>query len=254
MEQPFQTEYSVRIRNTSNGLYTDGYIDLKQYAPVINDDVSFSNWLNIRANSYELSISQKDFNVFDFLDELKTEIMEAKNKNKRLLTFSQEKKNFISRWNAIKADYTSYDIEITKPIIDKSLEWIDKTQKESTQFLIVNLETIFAMIDDKILEHKEKLKTLEKTARQKYNANAYAKRKELLNIADKIKLTPEERVEHRKATYKKYYDKTREGIPKRVPLTEEQKRENRKATQKKYNEKVKQQKAEAKTIIDKEII
>jgi hypothetical protein len=116
------------------------------------------------------------------------------------------------------------------------------------------MDIVFEMIDAMILEHKEKLRNLEKTARQKYNKKRYAEKKALMNIPDKVILTPEERAEHRKESYKKYYHKNREGIEKRVLLTEEQRRENRRLTQKKYTEKMKQKKLEQQTINGNETI
>ncbi len=245
MEQQSATEITIPYKSDTNGMRYESQVDLKIYACVINDEASFRSWIIPYINSYDSCVSKKDFDVFDFLDELKNEITHSKNVRCRLKTFAENKKQFISWWNNIKKDYDGYDLEKYSPIIENSLSWIDKTQKDSTLYLVVNQDAIFEIIDDLIIEHKEKLRTLDKTATQKYNEKRYAKKKELLGIPDKIILKPEERVEHRKASQMKYYEKIREGIPKRIPLTEEQKKENRKLTQKKYVEKMKQKREEA---------
>lgn len=232
-----ETEFTIPYVSGTNGLRYDSHVDLKMYARVINDEPSFREWIHPYMNSYELSVSKKDFDVFDFLDELKAEIIHSKNTKTRLKTFSADKQRFISWWNGIKKDYNQFDMEKYGIIIENAINWIDETQKNATRFIIANEETIFEIIDDLIIEHKEKLLTVEKTARQKYNKKRYALKKEEFNIPDKLILTPEERVEHRKATQKKYYDKKVMGVPKRIPLTEEQKKENRKIAQKKYRDK-----------------
>lgn len=240
-----ETEFTIPYKSESNGLYNDSQVDLKMYARVINDEASFKEWIQPYMNSYELSVSKKDFDVFDFLDELKAEINHSKNTRTRLKTFSADKQRFISWWNGIKKDYNQFNMEKYGTIIENAIKWIDDTQKDSTRFILANQETIFGIIDDLILEHREKLKTLEKTAKHKYNKKRYAIKKEEFNIPDKLILTPEERVEHRKATQKKYYDKKTKDIPKRVLLTEEQKKENRRLANKKYAQKMKKKIEEA---------
>jgi hypothetical protein len=240
-----ETKFIIPYVSGTNGLRYDSQVDLKMYARVINDEASFREWIQPYMNSYELSVSKKDFDVFDFLDELKAEINHSKNTRKRLETFSADKKRFISWWNSIKKDYNQFEMEKYGTIIENAIKWIDETQINSTMFIVANEETIFEIINDLIIEHKEKLITLEKTAKHKYNKKRYAIKKEEFNIPDKLILTPEERVEHRKATQKKYYDKKRKDIPKRIPLTEEQKKENRRLANKKYAEKMKKKIEEA---------
>jgi hypothetical protein len=252
--QPVELTFTIPIVSEANGLRYDADVDLTSYANVIDSEETFKAWIIPYVANYDEYITKKDFDVFDFLDELKQEIIQSKNKNCRLATFLNEKKRFISRWNSIKKDYSDFELLTYSPKIEKSIEWIDETQKKSTLFLIHNMDVVFEIIDAMILEHKEKLKHLEKTARQKYNKKRYAEKKALFNIPDKVILTPEERAEHRKESYKKYYHKNREGIEKRVPLTEEQRRENRRLTQKKYTEKMKQKKLEQQTINGNETI
>jgi hypothetical protein len=259
MEQPndiqsVELTFTIPFVSEANGLRYDANVDLTLYANVIDSEETFKAWIIPYVASYDEYITKKDFDVFDFLDELKQEIIQSKNKNCRLATFLNNKKRFISWWNSIKKDYSDFELETYSPKIEKSIQWIDETQKKSTLFLIHNMDIVFEMIDAMILEHKEKLKHLEKTARQKYNKKKYAEKKALFNIPDKVILTPEERAEHRKESYKKYYHKNREGIEKRVPLTEEQRRENRRLTQKKYTEKMKQKKLEQQTINGNETI
>lgn len=249
-----ETEFTIPYISGMNGLRYDSHVDLKNCARVINDEASFREWINPYINSYDLSVSKKDFDVFDFLDELKEEINHSKNMKVRLKTFAENKKRFISWWNDIKKDYNEHDMEKYCPIIENAIKWIDDAQKEATRFIIANEEVIFEIIDELIIEHREKLKMLEKTARQKYNKKRYALKKEMFNIPDKVILTPEERAEHRKATYKKYYDKKTKDIPKRIPLTEEQKKENRRLTQKKYQEKLKMKIADSQMIKGNETI
>jgi len=213
---------------------------------------------DININMYKLEINSiddfrtqvineiPDFNIKDS-KKFKESINKAIETKKVIEYFANKTIEFSNMIELFTKDYNEYIFDKYDDITFQLKQYISNINKKSNQFVKLNKEAIFKVLDEVIENEKNKLKENKKLANKKY----YENRRNELGIEKKQPLTEEEKEEiinkmkeNKKLANKKYYENRRNelGIEKKQPLTEEEKEEKKKLANKKYYEKQKEQK------------
>lgn len=187
--------------------------------PEFKDGVRKYNGLTfeVDANEYIIDInSLQDFrnkilNDMDNLsieecDNIKEDIIRASETNTVFKPFTENRKAFETRIKSILRDYDESTKLKYEDEIEQAKTLIKKGNAKSTKYIIENKEAIFVILNESREIQINKLKERRKEVNNKY----YQKRKQLLNIPDKIAMSEEERKEKRKLANQKYREKQKQ--------------------------------------------
>jgi hypothetical protein len=177
-----------------NGLTFE--VDPNEYIIDINSLQDFRN--KILNDMDNLSIEE--------CDNIKEDIIRASETNTVFKSFTENRKAFESRIKSIFRDYDESTKLKYEDEIEQAKTLIKKGNAKSTKYIIENKEAIFVILNESREIQINKLKERRKEVNNKY----YQKRKQLLNIPDKIAMSEEERKEKRKLANQKYREKQKQ--------------------------------------------
>lgn len=182
-------------------------------------------------------LDDDQFSTIEKCLEIKNQIETAINTNKTI-KFINEAITYLIKINQNVTKEMPLNIKNIWDIKVNELNDIHKANaKKDDVFIKENVNELFKVINNLIIELQNKLKKSRNQANKKY----YEKQKELMNTVKTPSKTPEEIMQSRKEANNKFYLKRKEILKdyKYVAKTDEEKIESKKEANKKYYEKQK---------------